>query len=279
MKGSPLYLNRDDSFWGYVKFISQELGYGDRKTNGLKRYQLHDVISLCLAKHGLNTEIFVDFPSGKHTPLAVDLLNYLNYRAQILEEQVEPLLMDRDEARIEFEKLRDSYDCTCNLPLNKQKKEKRHHAYLTCITNILTEMSLGGKNFDDRPNSLTIVIENNKIIKTFSRWMDGAYPSVKNPIAVWEIKEYYGTTTFGSRVADGVYETMLDGLEIKALEREKGIEISNYLIIDDKFTWWKKGKSYLCRLIDLLNMGLVDEVIFGREILDRWPEIVKTWKE
>ena len=32
-------------------------------------------------------------------------------------------------------------------------------------------------------------------------------------MALWEIKEYYYTTTFGSRVADGVYETLLDGLE------------------------------------------------------------------
>ena len=38
--------------------------------------------------------------------------------------------------------------------------------------------------------------------------------------ARWEIKEYYGTTTLGSRVADGVYETMLDGLELRELQRK-----------------------------------------------------------
>lgn len=278
MKAFPPYINKDESFWAYVKFISQEIGYADRKTKGLKRYNLSDITS-CLAKHNLNNEIFVDFPSGKSTPFATDILGYLNCRAQILEEKVEPLLMDREEAGIIFENLRDSYECTCNLPLNKQKKEKRHHAYLTCITNMLTEISLESKKFDDNPNSLTIVQENNRILKTLSRWMDGAYPSTKNPIAVWEVKEYYGTTSFGSRVADGVYETMLDGLELKALKSENGNRILHYLIVDDKFTWWTKGKSYLCRLIDLLNMGLVDEVIFGREIVDRWPKIVETWKE
>ena len=95
---------------------------------------------------------------------------------------------------------------------------------------------------------------------------------------MWEIKEYYGTTTFGSRVADGVYETMLDGEELKELEEKENIKIKHYLIVDDKFTWWDKGKSYLCRIIDILNSGLVDEVIFGREILDRWPKIMKSIK-
>ena len=48
--------------------------------------------------------------------------------------------------------------------------------------------------------------------------MDGGFPSITNPLAIWEVKEYYYTTTFGSRVADGVYETLLDGMEIEELE-------------------------------------------------------------
>ena len=88
------------------------------------------------------------------------------------------------------------------------------------------------------------VTKDGKPIKTLSRWMDGAYPSRVDPIAVWETKEYYDTTTFGSRVADGVYETMLDGYELLELESLIGRKIKHYLIIDDRFTWWTKGKSY-----------------------------------
>lgn len=277
MKSFEKYLGKDESFWAYVKFLSQELGYSDRTTGNLRRYTLRDIV-YCLAKHDLNTEILTAFPSGKPTPLAIDLLEYLNSRAELLENEVAPLLMDRDEAKIEFEKLQKAYRFTCYLPNNKQKGEKMHHAYLTCMINMLTEKTLSCKKFDDKPSSLTVVLESDKIIKTFSRWMDGAYPTIKNPIAVWEIKEYYGTTTFGSRVADGVYETMLDGLEIKVLDKEKNRKILHYLIIDDRFTWWNKGRSYLCRIIDILNMGLVDEVLFGREILTRWPEIVSEWE-
>lgn len=107
--------------------------------------------------------------------------------------------------------------------------------------------------------------------------MDGAYPEFSNPIAVWEIKEYYGTTTFGSRVADGVYETLLDGYELLKAIESFNRKIEHYLFVDDRFTWWECGKSYLCRLIDSMHMGLVDEVIFGREVLTRWPEIVRSW--
>jgi hypothetical protein len=94
---------------------------------------------------------------------------------------------------------------------------------------------------------------------------------------VWEVKEYYGTTTFGSRVADGVYETMLDGLELMELDANEGRKIRHYLMVDDRFTWWDCGRSYLCRIVDMLHVGLVDEVLFGREVLRRWPRIVKEW--
>jgi len=51
-------------------------------------------------------------------------------------------------------------------------------------------------------------------LRTLARRVDGAFTDTVNPIAVWEIKEYYYTKTFGSRVADGIYETLLDGMGI-----------------------------------------------------------------
>ena len=114
-------------------------------------------------------------------------------------------------------------------------------------------------------------------VYSLSRRVDGAYPAIVNPKAIWEIKEYYYTTTFGSRVADGVYETLLDGAELmEALEKEK-TPCYHYLFVDAKYTWWECGKSYLCRLIDMMHMGYVDEVIFGKEIETRIPEITKLW--
>ena len=100
-----------------------------------------------------------------------------------------------------------------------------------------------------------------------------------NPIAVWEIKEYYYTTTFGSRVADGVYETLVDGMEIEELQDSERIAIKHYLFADSHFTWWACGKSYLCRIVDMLHMGYVDEVLFGREVVQELPRIVGEWME
>lgn len=37
------------------------------------------------------------------------------------------------------------------------------------------------------------------------------------------------------------------------------------------------GRSYLYRLIDTIHMGLVTEVIFGKEVVTRLLEIAKTW--
>jgi hypothetical protein len=94
---------------------------------------------------------------------------------------------------------------------------------------------------------------------------------------MWEIKEYYFTTTFGSKISDAVYITSLDGYERLDLERETGIKIHHLVMVDAYDTWWGKGRSYLCRMIDILHMGHVNEILFGREIIRELPSIVEGW--
>ena len=157
--------------------------------------------------------------------------------------------------------------------------------FFSAIINILTEKTIknydnlilsGEIGFDDDPRELVHILDrNNNIQGSTSRRYDGAYPSTINPLAVWEIKEYYYATTFGSRIADGVYETQLDGYEFRDIEEDTGRHIEHIFFIDGYKTWWTQGKSYLCRIIDALNRGLVDEVIVGREAITRWPELLK----
>ncbi len=78
-------------------------------------------------------------------------------------------------------------------------------------------------------------------------------------------------------MADGVYETLLDGLELEELRKEEGIDCKHYLFVDSRFTWWVKGRSYLCRIIDMLHMGYVDEVLIGKEVEAELPGIVQSW--
>ena len=83
--------------------------------------------------------------------------------------------------------------------------------------------------------------------------------------------------TLGSPLADAVYETLLDGMELDELYTSEGRKVYHYLFVDDYFTWWIKGRSYLCRILDTLHMGLIDEALFGYEVVERLPNIVAGW--
>lgn len=145
--------------------------------------------------------------------------------------------------------------------------------------NMIIEKELSGEyECDYDPKGLTTITVNNKPFRTLSRRVDGAFPDIVNPIAIWEIKEYYYTTTFGSRVADGVYETLLDGYELNEILDSNNIKVHHCLFIDDYNTWWNLGKSYLCRLIDILHMGFIDDLIVGKEVLSELPKIINEWK-
>ncbi len=185
--------------------------------------------------------------------------------------------MNKDSARRLFERQKAKLRPGCPIPMNKQKGDKKAPAYFTAVINMLIEANAEGMECDYDPRELTTFTKAGEPVRTLARRIDGAFPGPVNPIAVWELKEYYYTTTFGSRVADGVYESLLDGMELEELREHEGIDVKHYLMVDDHFTWWECGRSYLCRIIDMLHMGYVDEVLFGREVMDRLPALVKDW--
>lgn len=232
-----------------------------------------DEMADALKRSSLDPAHVLEAP-GAGNELGRLLFEYFQYRADVLNNDVRSQLMDRKQALTEYQALRERYP-NAIVPMNKQSGEKRVASYLSGMVNILIESNLGGLPCDFNPRQLTTVTKDSVPLRTLSRWFDGAFPSPVNPIAVWEIKEYYFTTTFGSRVADGVYESLLDGLELEELREHEDIDILHYLIVDAYDTWWNKGRSYLCRIIDMLHMGYVDEVLFGREILTRLPTLAK----
>jgi hypothetical protein len=211
---------------------------------------------------------------GVPTQLATDLHAYFQYRADILNNHVEPRLMDAARAKREFDALRARLNPTRPFTMNKQKGAMKAEAFLTGMVNMLIEAHAEGLPCDYDPRELTTVTRDGVPVRTLARRVDGAFPSAVNPVAVWEIKEYYYTTTFGSRVADGVYETLLDGMELEELREHEGIDVRHYLMVDAHYTWWDCGRSYLCRMVDMLHMGYVDEVLFGYEVIEEMPRIV-----
>ena len=269
------FLAQPREFWALVRQVSQQVGYTERGKGRVKAPTIEESTK-ALAGLGLSTD-YLRLVDGSDTGTAIDLVEYFRYRADVLNNQVRHLLMDADEARELFKRYHSQLNPGVPMPMNKQKGEKRAPVYLTCLANMVIESVIGENPCDYSPRKLTTVTRDGRPLRTLSRWFDGAFPSVTNPIAVWEIKEYYYTTTFGSRVADGVYESLLDGMELQELYEYEGIKVLHYLIVDSHFTWWVSGKSYLCRIVDMLHMGYVDEVLFGREVVTELPRIARGW--
>ena len=66
-------------------------------------------------------------------------------------------------------------------------------------------------------------------------------------------------------------------MELEELSNSESIRVLHYLMIDSHYTWWVCGRSYLCRMIDMIHMGYVDEILFGYEIVERLPQLVEEW--
>lgn len=255
-----------------MRTISQQVGYTQRGTGRIKVPDLK-AMQKAFEDLGLSGSV-LRAEDGSPTPLARDLHDYYEYRAGVLNDHVEPRLMDAERAKREFDALQARLRPTCPIPMNKQKGDKKAPAFLTGMVNMLVEAHAEGLPCDYDPRELTTITLKGVPVRTLARRVDGAFPSAVNPVAVWEIKEYYYTTTFGSRVADGVYETLLDGMELEELREHEGIDVRHYLIVDAHYTWWDCGRSYLCRMVDMLHMGYVDEVLFGYEVIEEMPRIM-----
>ena len=268
-----VFRKQPPEFWALVKLVSHKLKYSERGTKRVKRYTADDAVA-ALRDRGLD-------PSGHRKQIEL-LVRYVDKRADLLEDVVEPNLLDRKGAARLFKELRAEIRPPKHLlSMNKQKGPKRHYAYLSCIVNMLTWHHLterfGAAEFAHGPHEPLTFSRKGMPLRTLFRWMDGAYPGLNQPHAAWEVKEFYGTTSFGSRVADAVYEAALDGYELNDL-RAEGVDVKHYLFVDAR-EWWDKGKPYLCRIVDMLHADLLDGAFFGREAVDEWPKIVKSWPE
>lgn len=276
MIANPEFQNQPKMFWAYVRTLSQQLGYTVRGKNQIKIPSVREIAE-GLSALGLDSTKLIQKGTETPTALGQELLKYFTYRADVLNEKVQFQLMDVDAARKLYKQLLGHVRYPSPVPMNKQTGDKAKPSYFTAIINMLIADGLEGAECNYCPMALTTVTLDGAVIRTLSRRVDGAFPGIVNPLAVWEIKEYYYTTTFGSRIADGVYETLVDGMELEELRQSEKIDIKHYLMVDAYETWWLMGRSYLCRMVDLLHMRYVDEILFGKEVVDRIPVITAEW--
>jgi hypothetical protein len=278
MKPDARFLHKDLIFWANVKSISQLVSYS--KGEQIKAPSIEE-IKAKLPSVGLTFGHIID-ENSVLTAMGKNLLDYFQYRAHVINNDVKANLMRVEEVASIFVPLFLDYHqklrFKCDSSRNKQRGDKAGPAFFTNIINIIIEMNAEAFGCNFNPQQLTTFTHDSMPFRTLSRRVDGAFTRVVNPIAIWEIKEYYySEENFGSRIADSVYESQLDGMELDELHRNTSFNVKHYFMVDGHNTWWYKGKSYLCRIIDLLHMGYIDEVLFGREVQERLPQLVKEW--
>jgi hypothetical protein len=275
MKPSKIMLRQNEETWRVIDCMISD-GSAHRDNNSLY-VPTPNVIRGIFKDLGLDPDIVADEDCNP-TEFGRELVDYFRHRAHVLETKIRPSLMEVTEARRRFHDMNRRNRQQLPLPMNKQKGEMKDYAYFTGIINMIIYDNKGAMSCDYDPRKLTTVTQNGAPLRTLARRVDGAFPTCVDPTAIWEIKEYYYTTTFGSRVADGVYETILDGQELEELYKAENRHIYHILFVDSYYTWWSCGKSYLARIVDMLHMGLVDEVLFGKEIFERLPSLVSEWQ-
>lgn len=175
------------SFWADVRTISESVGYSNRRTKEIRVPDIDD-IHRSYGEMGFDCGRLLD--DNRMTAHGAAVLDYFAYRAKILNEYVEPRLMDVDRAKSEFERHFAKLRPTCPIPMNKQRGEKKAPAYFSGLVNMFIESHARGGSCDYDPRRLTTVTKDRAPLRTLSRRVDGAFPSVVDPIAVWEIKEY-----------------------------------------------------------------------------------------
>ncbi|NND01805.1 MAG: hypothetical protein HKN91_03380 [Acidimicrobiia bacterium] len=107
-----------------------------------------------------------------------------------------------------------------------------------------------------------------------ARNLDGAIPSLANPVVIWEIKEYWGKTSGGSKMSDAVYECNLVGRELREYEERSGVTVEHIVFVDGR-EQWNKRKSDLSRFLDLLHQGLIDNLLIGRQVETDWEPALR----
>src|SRR5690606_8813900 len=84
---------------------------------------------------------------------------------------------------------------------------------------------------DTNPQNRATIISDSHIWVS-PRRLDGAIPGLLNPVALWEIKEYWGKTKGGSKMSDAIYEIQLVGAELRAFEGNFGVHVNHYAVMD-----------------------------------------------
>ena len=251
---SKLGWNHD--FWCLLRFY-RSLRFGDKK----RKIWLQDL------KDNEHLSGQVDnFPiKSEHIIL---LENYIPLSAKLLEAAL---------SNLRTEKVAKSFCKKQKLAVGSTRtSNKSHHqsskALVSAVSGIAAKVCKKKKvSVELDPQKRAVWLSGNGL-HVSARNLDGAIPSLDNPVAIWEIKEYWGKTKGGSKMSDAVYECHLVGLELRLFEATAKKNIAHIVFVDGKEQWGCR-KSDLLRFIDIHQQGLINYLIVGNEVESEWPKL------
>lgn len=272
MKRYSQYRNTrfDDPFWQTVRLCVDVLGRKAARTESqpLKEGEIYDAL---VAADTSASRAFVRFLDANEKVLH-NVGHYLQERQNSIE-IVLAMLRDEDEAKQDLINLAGSIDIAT---YGTQSQDHHQSSKVTVASvNWLTAQALAGTGVDFEPNPQArgVSFSAGHMFVT-PRRLDGAIPALLNPVGLWEIKEYWGGTSGGSKMSDAIYECQLVGTEMRMYEDRSGTSMLHYLIFDG-LQQWKSRRSDIARAFDLLSSGLIDELIVGSEVMTEWPRVVR----
>jgi hypothetical protein len=198
------------------------------------------------------------------------LLQYLECRDAALQQAL-GLLRTEKEALLFCKRLKMKVGKTRTKNLGHHQSSK---ALIATVSTVAANVCQKRKmDLEANPQTRCVWSAKNMLHVT-ARNLDGAIPSLLNPKVIWEIKEYWGKTSGGSKMSDAVYETNLVGKDLREYEAATGIRVAHVLFLDGKEQWLSR-KSDLARFIDLANQGLVDYLFVGKQVEEEWGETLE----
>jgi len=204
--------------------------------------------------------------------VAAQLVGYLDFR-RTLWNVGDKLLRTEEEAKAYCKKKFNE------LPKTTQTKNPDHHQSSKAMVLATTRLAEAvctefGVAIESNPQRRCVWVANEHLHVT-ARNLDGAISSLVDPFLVWEIKEYWGTTSGGSKMSDAVYECALVGRELRDFEKRTKLHVDHAVLLDGKAQWTSR-KSDLLRFYDLYYQGMIDLLVVGREIETKWQPFVKS---
>lgn len=256
----------DDPFWHVVRMLADQPAAQRRYADAISPSQIMDL----LRSAGTPAADALALYLQKREDALQRLSSYWSKRREVSETAFS-LMRTEEEAKRDYATVSDQVLQSYGVQL------AGYHASPKVLVNtvdavIYRECKKANVPVNTNPQSRAALLSDEHIWVS-PRRLDGALPDLLNPVALWEIKEYWGKTGGGSKMSDAIYELHLVGLELRMFEAEFGVHVNHYAILDG-LEQWRARKSDVRRTVDLLYMGLLDEVVVGSEVISEWPRIV-----